>query len=87
MGNEYFPQEGDLLVGMDGNFQMNYWTRSGDIVNQRITRIRKSVIPIMLIKMQIQPYITAKIDQLHGQRLGILAMQTLVNDIFLFQKA
>ena len=72
VGNEYFTQEGDLLVGMDGNFQMNYWTRSGDIVNQRITRIRKTVIPIMLIKMQIQPYITAKIDTVARSTVGHL---------------
>lgn len=72
VGNEYFTQEDDLLVGMDGNFQMNYWTRNGDIVNQRITRIRKTVIPIMLIKMQIQPYITAKIDTVARSTVGHL---------------
>lgn len=73
VGNEYFTQEDDLLVGMDGNFQMNYWTRNGDIVNQRITRIRKTVIPIMLIKMQIQPYITAKIDTVARSTVGHLS--------------
>lgn len=72
VGNEYFTQEDDLLVGMDGNFQMNYWTRNGDIVNQWITRIRKTVIPIMLIKMQIQPYITAKIDTVARSTVGHL---------------
>lgn len=72
VNNEYFTQEGDLLVGMDGNFQMNYWTRNSDIVNQRITRIRKTVIPIMLIKMQIQPYITAKIDTVARSTVGHL---------------
>ena len=60
VSQEYFTKAGDLLVGMDGNFQMNYWPRNGEIVNQRITRIRGKRIPIMVIKMQIEPYLAAK---------------------------
>ena len=72
VSEEYFTQEGDLLVGMDGNFQMNYWIRNGDIVNQRITRIRKKSLPIMIIKMQIEPYITAKITNVARSTVGHL---------------
>ncbi len=72
VSSEYLTKSGDLLVGMDGNFQMNYWTRTGEIVNQRITRIRKSNLPIMLIKMQIEPVITAKITNVARSTVGHL---------------
>lgn len=72
VGEEYYTKAGDLLVGMDGNFQMNYWTRDGEIVNQRITRIRKSEMPIMIIKMQIEPYITAKVTNVARSTVGHL---------------
>ena len=72
VSNEYLTQEGDLLVGMDGNFQMNYWTRNGDVVNQRITRIRKCEIPLVIIRMQIEPYINAKIDSVARSTVGHL---------------
>ena len=72
VGIEYLTQEKDLLVGMDGNFQMNYWTRNGDVVNQRITRIRKMHLPVMLIKMQIEPYIKAKVSTVARSTVGHL---------------
>ena len=69
---QYLTEKGDLLVGMDGNFQMNYWTRDGEIVNQRITRIRKKEIPIMIIRFQIEPFITAKITNVARSTVGHL---------------
>ena len=35
VATDYLTEKQDLLVGMDGNFQMNYWTRQGDLVNHK----------------------------------------------------
>ena len=72
VGKEYLTRAGDLLVGMDGNFQMNYWTRDNEIVNQRITRIRQTDMPLMVIKLQIEPYITAKVSSVARSTVGHL---------------
>lgn len=72
VGTEYLTRAGDLLVGMDGNFQMNYWTRDNEIVNQRITRIRQVSLPLMVIKMQIEPYIAAKVSSVARSTVGHL---------------
>lgn len=72
VSDEYLTKSGDLLVGMDGNFQMNYWSRSGDVVNQRITRIRKTVLPIMVVRFQIEPVITAKVTSVARSTVGHL---------------
>lgn len=72
VNKEYLTHTGDLLVGMDGNFQMNYWTRDNEIVNQRITRIRQTIMPLMVIKMQIEPYITAKVSSVAKSTVGHL---------------
>ena len=71
--DDYKTKEGDLLVGMDGNFQMNYWSRSGEIVNQRITRIRKKELPLMIIRFQIEPYIISKVENVARSTVGHLS--------------
>ena len=73
VGTEYLTCAGDLLVGMDGNFQMNYWTRDNEIVNQRIARIRQIIQPLMVIRMQIEPYITAKVSSVARSTVGHLS--------------
>ena len=83
VGNEYLTRENDLLVGMDGNFQMNYWTRNGDVVNQRITRIRKKELSMMLVKMQIEPYITAKVATVARSTVGHLGDADFSNQLIL----
>lgn len=72
VGKEYLTHAGDLLVGMDGNFQMNFWTRDNEIVNQRITRIRQTIMPLLVVKMQIEPYITAKVSNVARSTVGHL---------------
>ena len=56
---KYLTQKGDLLIGMDGNFHLNYWHRDGDGVNQRVVRIR-SILPTVSniqLKLELSPYI------------------------------
>ena len=75
--DKYLTHEGDLLIGMDGNFQMNYWYQNGDCVNQRIVRIRKKEIPVMIIRFQVEPHITAKVENVARSTVGHLGDKDL----------
>ena len=60
---KYKLQKQDLLIGMDGNFHMNYWNDNVSYLNQRSVRLRaksKSTVSIMQVKYDIEPYIKAK---------------------------
>lgn len=70
--NKYLSKAGDLLIGMDGNFQMNFWPRNGECVNQRIVRIRKKSFPLLLTKFQIEPYIKQKVSSIARSTVGHL---------------
>jgi len=37
---KYWLQEKDLVIGMDGNFHMNFWSSTPALLNQRCVRIR-----------------------------------------------
>lgn len=37
--NEYILHKGDMLIGMDGNFNVNFWNTDGAILNQRVCKI------------------------------------------------
>lgn len=75
--NKYLTVCGDLLIGMDGNFQMNYWSNNGDCINQRIVRIREKNIPVMIIKMQIEPFINAKVHNVARSTVAHLSDKDL----------
>ena len=36
---EYILHKGDMLIGMDGNFNVNFWNTDGAILNQRVCKI------------------------------------------------
>lgn len=59
--DKYLSKFKDLLIGMDGNFHINFWCNNGDIINQRITRIRENAnnISILQVFFEILPYIKA----------------------------
>ena len=40
MDVKYRLKESDLLIGMDGNFHINFWDKNGAYLNQRSVRIR-----------------------------------------------
>lgn len=72
---KYRLQEQDLLVGMDGNFHMNYWNDNVSYLNQRSVRLRaksKSTVSIMQAKYDIAPYIKAKELRAKGSTVGHL---------------
>lgn len=81
---KYKLQKQDLLVGMDGNFHMNYWNDNVSYLNQRSVRLRaksKSTVSIMQAKYDIAPYIKAKELRAKGSTVGHLSDKDL-KDLF-----
>ena len=60
--DKYRINKGDILVGMDGNFHINYWNRDNCYLNQRSLRIRSSNKSISEIQARysIEPFIQAR---------------------------
>ena len=76
----YKLQKQDLLIGMDGNFHMNYWNDDVSYLNQRSVRLRakeNSTVSIMQAKYDITPYIKAKELQAKGSTVGHLSDKDL----------
>ena len=76
----YKLQKQDLLVGMDGNFHMNYWNDDVSYLNQRSVRLRakgNSTVSIMQARYDIAPYIKAKELQAKGSTVGHLSDKDL----------
>jgi len=77
---KYKLQKQDLLIGMDGNFHMNYWNDNVSYLNQRSVRLRtksKSTVSIMQAKYDIAPYIKAKELRAKGSTVGHLSDKDL----------
>ena len=72
----YLLQKQDLLIGMDGNFHINYWTDNVSYLNKRIVSLRaknNSNVSIVQAKYDIQPYIKAKETRTKGSTVGHLS--------------
>ena len=54
---KYLLKKGDVLIGMDGNFHINYWSRENCYLNQRAVKIRKKLLANILMRYQIEPFI------------------------------
>ena len=77
---KYKLQKQDLVIGMDGNFHMNYWNDNISYLNQRSVRLRtkpKSTVSIMQAKYDIAPYIKAKELRAKGSTVGHLSDKDL----------
>lgn len=73
---KYLLQKQDLLIGMDGNFHINYWIDDVSYLNQRSVRLRaknNSNVSIVQAKYDIQPYIKAKEARAKGSTVGHLS--------------
>ncbi len=66
--NKYKVNQGDILIGMDGNFHMCKWAGGEAWLNQRVTRLRTkpNSIPQYLLFLLIQP----KIRELNATIVG-----------------
>ena len=79
-GEKYKLQKQDLLIGMDGNFHMNYWNDNVSYLNQRSVRLRanpKSTVSILQARYDIAPYIKAKELRAKGSTVGHLSDKDL----------
>ena len=77
---KYKLQKQDLLVGMDGNFHMNYWNDNVSYLNQRSVRLRakpNSTVSILQARYDIAPYIKAKELRAKGSTVGHLSDKDL----------
>jgi type I restriction enzyme S subunit len=60
---KYRLQQNDLLIGMDGNFHLNFWDKDGAYLNQRSVRIRTrkdSEISNLQAYFELKPHIKAR---------------------------
>ena len=77
---KYRLNEADLLIGMDGNFHMNYWIDNISYLNQRSVRLRgktQSTVSILQARFDIAPYIKAKEQRVKGSTVGHLSDKDL----------
>ena len=77
---KYKLQKQDLLIGMDGNFHMNYWNDNVSYLNQRSVRLRanpNSTVSILQARYGIAPYIKAKELRAKGSTVGHLSDKDL----------
>ena len=77
---KYKLQKQDLLIGMDGNFHMNYWNDYVSYLNQRSVRLRanpNSTVSILQARYDIAPYIKAKELRAKGSTVGHLSDKDL----------
>ena len=74
--SKYKLSEGDLILGIDGNFHMNLWTDNISYLNQRSVRFRQksgSSVSMLHLLFEIAPYIKAKEQNAKGSTVGHLS--------------
>ena len=74
--SKYLLNKGDLVIGMDGNFHINYWSDDISYLNQRSVRLRAlndSNVSIIQARLGIEPYIKAKEARAKGSTVGHLS--------------
>ena len=73
---------GDIIVGMDGTFHINYWNRDNCYLNQRSLRIRSNNGSISEIQARysIEPFIQAREKNVSRTTVAHLSAKD-VNDL------
>lgn len=74
VNKKYQLKEGDVLVGMDGNFHINFWHNNEAYLNQRCVRLRpcNNSASSFQILHSIKPYIKSKEHSAKGSTVGHL---------------
>jgi len=78
--DKYRLNSKDLLIGMDGNFHLNFWDKDGAYLNQRSVRIRprKDVsISNFQAYFELSPYIKAREKNISRTTVGHLSDKDL----------
>jgi type I restriction enzyme S subunit len=77
---KYKVQKNDLLIGMDGNFHLNFWHQEDAYLNQRSVRIRakyNSQISTFQAFFELNPYIKAREQNISRTTVGHLSDKDL----------
>ena len=74
---KYLINRGDVLVGMDGNFHINYWSRPDCYLNQRVVKFSETLLPSIYLKHQIEPFIKAREKSISRTTVGHLSDKDL----------
>lgn len=74
---KYLIKKGDILVGMDGNFHINYWAKDGCYLNQRAVKLSEIILPNIYLKYQIEPFIKLREKSVSRTTVGHLSDKDL----------
>jgi type I restriction enzyme S subunit len=77
---KYRLKPNDLVVGMDGNFHINFWDKEGSYLNQRSVRIRARddcSIASFQAYFELSPYIKAREKNVSRTTVGHLSDKDL----------
>jgi type I restriction enzyme S subunit len=74
---KYLINKGDLLIGMDGNFHINYWTVEGCYLNQRVVKLNETILPNIYLRYQIEPFIKLREQSVSRTTVGHLSDKDL----------
>ena len=75
--DKYKINVGDVLIGMDGNFHMNYWIKENCYLNQRVVKVNSDKLPNMVLKYQIEPFIKLREKSVSRKTVGHLSDKDL----------
>jgi len=74
---KYLINKGDILVGMDGNFHINYWAKDNCYLNQRAVKLSETILPNIYLKYQIEPFIKLREKSVSRTTVGHLSDKDL----------
>lgn len=77
---KYMLIQNDLLIGMDGNFHLNFWDKTGAYLNQRNVRIRSRInseVSNFQAYFELSPYIKAREKNVSRTTVGHLSDKDL----------
>lgn len=74
---KYLINKGDILIGMDGNFHINYWAKDGCYLNQRTVKLSETILPNIYLKYQIEPFIKLREKSVSRTTVGHLSDKDL----------
>lgn len=77
LDQKYLINKGDILIGMDGNFHINYWSKEDCYLNQRVVMIKETMLPNIYTRYQIEPFIQLREKSVSRTTVGHLSDKDL----------
>lgn len=75
--SKYLIKKGDVLIGMDGNFHINYWSKEDSYLNQRVVKLSETFLPSIYLRYQIEPFIQLREKSVSRTTVGHLSDKDL----------